>query len=178
MATDNTPPRIKLIATIALIVVITLVSLEFVFKSYYGFMTDEAQREKLAPTTAKAEQQIAEQASFAGAKMPIDEAMAQLKGSRAAIIQPTASDDLAALTGWSKLPKALPAGTPTAAVAPGAGAAPAAGDAGATGAAPLATGDSGAPGAPLTTGDAGAAPGLAPAPAPAASKDAGAPSGH
>jgi hypothetical protein len=172
MATDNTPPRLKLIATIAVIVVITLVSLDFVFKSYYGFMTDEAQREKLAPTTAKDEQVVAEKASFAGGKMPIDQAMAQLKANRAAIIEPTASDDLAAMTGWSKLPKALPAGTPTAAVAP----APSAGDAGAplatgdAGAAPLATGDSGAP---LAAGDAGAVP-----TAPATSKDAGAHPGH
>jgi hypothetical protein len=165
MATDNTPPRLKLIATIAVIVVITLVSLDFVFKSYYGFMTDEAQREKLAPTTAKDEQLVAEQASFAGGKMPIDQAMAQLKASRAAIIEPTASDDLAALTGWSKLPKALPAGTPTAAVAPGS--APSVGDAGA---APLAADDSGAP---LAAGDAGAPP-----TAPATSKDAGAHPGH
>jgi hypothetical protein len=178
MATDNTPPRIKLIATIALIVVITLVSLEFVFKSYYGFMTDEAQREKLAPTTAKDEQQVAEQASFAGGKMPIDQAMAQLKASRAAIIEPTASDDLAALTGWSKLPKALPAGTPTPAVAPATNA----GDAGAPGApgAPLAAGDAGA--APLTAGDSGAPTagdaGAAPSPGPATSKDAGAHPGH
>lgn len=32
MAIDNTPPRLRLIGTIAVIVVITLVSLDFVFK--------------------------------------------------------------------------------------------------------------------------------------------------
>ena len=64
MAIDNTPPRLRLIGTIAVIVVITLVSLDFVFKSYYAFMTDEAQREKLAPTTDKTEQRAAEAAAL------------------------------------------------------------------------------------------------------------------
>ncbi|CAN5891873.1 hypothetical protein BH11MYX4_BH11MYX4_16890 [soil metagenome] len=34
MAIDNTPPRLRLIMTISVIVVITLVGLDFVFKSY------------------------------------------------------------------------------------------------------------------------------------------------
>ena len=50
MAIDNTPPRLRLIVTIAIIVVITLVGLDFVFKSYYAYMSDQAVREKMAPT--------------------------------------------------------------------------------------------------------------------------------
>jgi hypothetical protein len=166
MATDNTPPRLKLIATIAVIVVTTLVSLEFVFKSYYGYMTDEAQREKIAPTLAKEEQATTEKASFAAAKMPIDQAMAQLKSARSELIEPKPSDDLGAMTGWSKLPKQPPLPAPTTPIpvmAPG--------DIGDAGAHPNLTGDAGSA---AMAADAGA--GTAPV-APAA-KDAGAHAGH
>ena len=112
MAIDNTPPRLRLIATIAVIVIITLISLDFVFKSYYAFMSDEATREKLAPLTARNEQRTAEQASFAGAKVPIDQAMAQLKTSRSELIEPKPSDDMAPMTGWAKLPKQPPLAAP------------------------------------------------------------------
>ena len=112
MAIDNTPPRLRLIATIAVIVIITLVGLDFVFKSYYAFMSDEATREKLAPLTARKEQTVAEQASFAGAKVPIDQAMAQLKSSRNELIEPKPSEDMAPMTGWAKLPKQPPLAAP------------------------------------------------------------------
>lgn len=109
MAIDNTPPRLRLIGTIAVIVIITLVSLDFVFKSYYAYMTDEAQREKLAPTTEKTDQRAAEAAALTGAKLPIDQAMAQIgKGTRGDLVEPKPSDDMGAMSGWSKLPKQLP----------------------------------------------------------------------
>ena len=113
MAIDNTPPRLRLIATIAVIVVITLVSLDFVLKSYYAFMTDEAYREKLAPLTARDEQRKAEETSFAGAKMPIDKAMASLNGARGEIVEPKQSEDMAPMTGWAKMPKQPPLPAPT-----------------------------------------------------------------
>ena len=109
MATDNTPPRLRLIGTIAVIVVITLVSLDFVFKSYYAYMTDEAKREKLAPTTEKNDSRLAEAASLALGKLPIDQAMAQIgKGTRGDLVEPKPSEDMGAMTGWNKLPKQLP----------------------------------------------------------------------
>jgi hypothetical protein len=134
MAIDNTPPRLKLIVTIAVITVITLVSLDFVFRSYYATMTEEAAREKTAPTTDKDEQRKAEMASLTGAQL--DQAKVTLaKGGRPEAITPQPSEDTGAMTGWSKLPKPLPAPTPAAApaaVVPDAGATPtAAGDAGA-----------------------------------------------
>lgn len=113
MAIDNTPPRLRLIVTIAIIAVITLVGLDFVFKSYYAFITDMAQREKLAPLRDRDEQVTAEKASFGGAKIPIDQAMAQIaKGTRADAITPKPSDDMGPMTGWSKLPKAAPLPAP------------------------------------------------------------------
>jgi hypothetical protein len=137
MAIDNTPPRLKLIVTIAVITVITLVSLDFVFRSYYATMTDDAAREKIAPTTDRDEQRKAEAASLTGAQVPIDQAKVMLvKGTRPEAITPQPSEDTGAMTGWSKLPKPLPTPSepaPPAAVTQDAGAVHATtGDAGAT----------------------------------------------
>lgn len=156
MAIDNTPPRIRLIATIAIIVVITLIGFDFVFKSYFAFMTDEAKREKTAPKTALLAQIVVEREALAGAKVPLDQAMAQVaKGTRPDLIEPKPSEDMAPMTGWSKLPKQAPVAVPTA-----------------EGPSVLSTADAGAaPGADggaLTTIDGGAQK------APAALKDAGA----
>lgn len=113
MAIDNTPPRLKLIVTIAAITVVTLVSLDFVFKSYYAMMSDEAQREKLAPTKDLDEQHKAEQAALTSAAMPIDKAMGEIaKGARPEIVAPQQSEDLGPMTGWSKLPKPAPTKPP------------------------------------------------------------------
>lgn len=114
MATDNTPPRLRLIGTIAVIVIITLVGLDLGFKSYYAYMTDEAHHEKMAPTSAREAQLAAEQAAFAAAKMPMDKAVASLKASRSEAIEPKPSDDVGAMTGWSKLPKPAPTAAPSA----------------------------------------------------------------
>lgn len=115
MAVDTTPPRLKLIATIAVITVVTLICLDFVFKSYYGMMTDEAQREKSAPLRDREDQQKAEQAALTNAAMPIDQAMSQLaKGTRPESISPQQSEDLGAMTGWGKLPKPAPTPLPKA----------------------------------------------------------------
>jgi hypothetical protein len=154
MAIDNTPPRLRLIVTIAVIVVITLITLDFVFKSYYAFMSDEAQREKLAPLTARDEQRAAEQAAFAGAKVPLDQAMTQLKGARGELVEPKPSEDMAPMTGWAKLPKPPPIAAPAPLHAPEM---------------PVVSGDGGA----AMAADAGAAPKGGPA-----AKDAGAPAPH
>ncbi len=165
MAIDNTPPRLKLIVTIAVITIITLIGIDFVLKSYYGYMTEDAQRRKLAPTTALDEHRKAEAAALKGGAEPLDQAMAQLaKGSRSELIAPKQSDDLGPMTGWSKLPK--PAPTPEAhgggaALPPPGHEGTTAGDAGVQAAA----GDAGAP---VATTDGGA-------PKPGAAKDAGAP---
>jgi hypothetical protein len=152
MAIDNTPPRLKLIVTIAVITVITLIGINFVTESYYAMMTDEAQREKLAPTREKEEQHKAEQAAFANAALPLDKAIAELsKGDRPSSITPEQSPDLGPMTGWSKLPKPAPTPQPAGAQIPvvvGDAGTEAVGDAGASA---LAAGDAGAP-----HGDAGA----------------------
>jgi hypothetical protein len=171
MAIDNTPPRLQLIVTIAVITVISLVGIDFVLRSYYGFMTDDAQQRKLAPTAALDEQHKAEKAALTSAN--IDQNIAQLaKGSRTDIVKPSQSEDMGPMTGWSKLPK--PAPTPETGGA-GSHAAPPAGhesvhtgDAGALGTPAHMAGDAGAP---KPGADAGAPP------KPGAAADAGAPKG-
>ncbi len=139
MAIDNTPPRLKLIATIAVITVVTLISLDFVFKSYYAMMAEEANSEKVPKTIERDELHKTEQAAFANAAMPISEAMAQIaKGTRPESITPQPSDDLAPMTGWSQLPKPAPVPPPKGQLTE-----------------PAAVGDGGAP---LAGGDAGAMP--------------------
>jgi len=144
MAIDNTPPRLKLIVTIGIITVVTLVGIDFVFKSYYATMTDQAQREKIAPVKDREDQHKAEALALSQAAMPVDKAMAQLASGRPDAITPQPSDDLGAVTGWSKLPHPTPVPA-----AHDATPAPTTSDAGA-----LAVGDGGAT---TLTGDAGAA---------------------
>jgi len=163
MAIDNTPPRLRLLVTIAIIVVITLVGLDFVFKSYYAYMSDEAVREKMAPTIDRDEAVKAEQAALTSAKVPIDQAMAQLaKGTRDPSIEPQQSEDLGSMTGWTKLPKPAPQPIPGLGGALPAPAAPV-GDGGAAEGG-VTAGDAGAH---TTAGDAAAPHAPAPAPAPA-----------
>ncbi len=109
MAIDNSPPRLKLIVTIAAITVVTLLSLNFVFESYYAYMSDDAARSKIAPTLDREAQRKAEQVALTNAALPIDQAIAQFtKGDRPALITPQPSDDMGPLTGWSRMPKPLP----------------------------------------------------------------------
>lgn len=174
MAIDNTPPRLRLIATIGAIVVVTLIALNFVFESYFAYMSDDASRAKLAPTTERDDQRKAEAASITAAN--VDKAMLALgQGQRADIIEPKPSEDVGPLTGWAKMPKPQPApqggwGLPTPSNATGDAGAPV-GDGGATATA------TGMDGGAATAKDGGAAKaakdGGANAPAPA--KDGGAP---
>ena len=173
MATDNTPPRLRLVVTIAVIVVITLVSLDFVFRSYYAYMTDEARAEKVAPKTALLAQNKAEADSFAGAKVPLTQAMAQVLAdtkTRPDLIEPKPSDDTGPLTGWAKAPKAMPIGMVSAADA---GAAPAATDAGITDAGATSTDEGGAPTNAVDAGPSGMHPKV-----PVPAQDAGQHGGH
>jgi hypothetical protein len=108
MAIDNTPPRLRLIGTIAVLTIVTLVALDFMLRSYFGYMTDAAIRSKLAPPIELEEQRKEEAKSLTAAK--IDQAMAQVAkaGARPDSITPQQSDDTSAMAGWTKLPKAIP----------------------------------------------------------------------
>lgn len=147
MSTDNSQPRIKLIFTVIVISVTTLVGLKFVFDSYFIHETEAAHHEKLVTPEQVAKQHEVEAAAFAGAVMPIEQAMAAVAKDRPAAIAPQPSDDTGALSGWARAPHPIP--QRLSADAPAPAHEPALADAGATpnaadGGAPAAT-DAGAP---------------------------------
>jgi hypothetical protein len=178
MATDQSPPRLGLIIAIGLGTVVTLVSLKFVFISYFTTVMEEAQSSKLVAPDEVNALHASEAAKLTnGPAVPIDQAMTQLSAQGrlgSTLITPQPSDDVAALTGWAHLhdvdqPEGSDGG---AAAAPAMTAAATTGDAGA---APTATGDAGA--TPTAAGVDGGAATMPNAPnAPTA--DAGAPKPH
>lgn len=156
MAIDNTPPRLRLIMTIAFFVIVTLFSLNFVFESYYAYMADDAYRSKLAPTTERDDHHKAEHAALTAAN--VDKAMLSLQQGRTEAISPAQSDDKGPLTGWTKMPRTIdePAGHETHPVA-GNDAGAHAGDAGTLATDGGVHGDAGATDGGKPKGDGGAA---------------------
>ncbi|MEZ4261599.1 MAG: hypothetical protein R3B36_21150 [Polyangiaceae bacterium] len=145
MANDNTPPRIRLIVTVTVITVVTLIALKFVFDSYFAYMSDQATHEKLAEPIARRNLAEIEKKHLTGSPLPIEAAMAKLaRGARTdaelSDVEPKPSDDNGPLIGWSKLPKPLPTPHPRPAATLGEVATDDAGAAMAT-----ADGDAGAP---------------------------------
>jgi hypothetical protein len=175
MATDNSPPKIRVILTIAFSSVVILGALNFVFQSYFQMMTDEAEHARLRPAAELIKLREGEQKNLSSGAMPIDKAIAELaaKGRESQAlsdIAPQQSNDLGPMVGWIRTPNQAVIDAITAAAnAPDAGAAPEAttdggavtdgaavkGDAGPTTTAPAAT-DAGVP--PKPSPDAGAAP--------------------
>ncbi|MBL8613660.1 MAG: hypothetical protein JNL38_40345 [Myxococcales bacterium] len=152
MATDHSPPALKIIVVAAVVTVVSLIGLKFGFDSYFAFMTDEAAKEKIAPTEQLDKLKAEEQKNLTASPMPISAAMSDLAKSGRSdtagpdLIAPKPSEDLGPLTGWTKNPRKFE--VPPKPVAPELPV-PAAGDAGAPSAA-----DGGTPAAT----DAGAAP--------------------
>jgi hypothetical protein len=107
MATDQSPPRLRLIITIAFVTVVTLVSLKFVFESYFTDIMEEAAASKFVGPDEVNALHATEAAKLTnGPAIPIDQAMAQLSAQGrlgSPMITPQPSDDLAALTGWAHL---------------------------------------------------------------------------
>ena len=187
MATDQSPPRSNLILVLAVATVITLVSLKFIFDSYFTDMMESEARAKVATPDEVVTLHADEQKKLTTAPaVPIDQAMAELgqKGRLfSADIAPQQSDDRGALTGWAHLHDGENAAAPAPAAASGAGTTttppgpPPGFDAGTGNVTPNATGDAGAPKphaaiSPTTTGapaggHSAAATGASTAPAPA-----------
>jgi hypothetical protein len=109
MATDKTPPQNRLIATIALIALCTLVALKFILTSYFDEMIDADRKSKRSKPEELYAVRAEQQKSLESSPMPIDQAMkAMTDPSRSDLITPKQSDDTGPLLGWSKSPKALP----------------------------------------------------------------------
>jgi hypothetical protein len=104
MATDQTPTPNRLIVTITVVTVLTLVAIRFVLGSYFTEMIEGEQRSKQSTP----EEYVALRAEQQKALGNIDQAIAQLASKRADLIEPRPSDDVTPLTGWAKSPKALP----------------------------------------------------------------------
>jgi len=113
MATDQSPPRLQLIISIAVGTVVALVGLKFVFDSYFTNVWEGEEQGKLvAPDEVNAMRadQIAKLTN--GPAVPIDQAMSMIatKGRLSStLITPQPSDDLGAVTGWSHLHDGEPA---------------------------------------------------------------------
>ncbi len=107
MATDQSPPRLRLIITIALGTVVTLTSLKFVFESYFTDIMEEAAASKLVtPDEVNALHATEAKKLTTAPAIPIDQAMSQLASQgrlASTVITPQPSDDVAPLTGWAHL---------------------------------------------------------------------------
>src|SRR5437899_12805674 len=105
MATDNSPPKIRVILTIAFSSVVILGALNFVFQSYFQMMTDEAEHARLRPAQELIKLREGEQKNLSSGAMPIDKAIAELaaKGRESQAlpdIAPQQSNDLGPMVGW------------------------------------------------------------------------------
>ena len=105
MATDNSPPRIRLILVMALGTVGTLFVLKFVFDSYFTFMFEGEAKAKQAIPAELLKLHEEEAKKLTGSPIPIDKAMGELasKGRESsALIAPQPSQDDGPLVGWAQ----------------------------------------------------------------------------
>jgi hypothetical protein len=181
MATDQSPPRIRIILTIAFSSLVILVALNFVFRSYFLMMTEQTEHDHLAQPEELMKLRAGEERNLTTSPVPIKKAMAELhmRGREAtdalkglADITPQASDDLGPMVGWVRNQNQVYVDRVNAAASASAaaGAAPPPALLADGGAAPAtAGGDAGAP-APATSASSGGTspkpPTTPPAPAP------------
>ena len=120
MASDQSPPRVRPIAITAFVALAILVSLKFVFDSYYLKMfRGGGVREDRGPCSRRTSSPCtpAEKRNLTTSAIPIDRAMSMLAKSREQAsagmadggITPEQSTDTNALIGWQKLPQKLTA---------------------------------------------------------------------
>jgi hypothetical protein len=163
MATDNSPPKIRIILTVAFSSAVILVTLNYVFRSYFEMMRDEVELAHQRTPEDLIKLHEGEKRNLASSPMPIERAMQEVaaKGREASPdIAAQPSNDLGPMVGWIRNPNQAVIDAINAAANSDAGAAPAV--AGDGGAAPAAAGDAGAPasdaGARQGAADAGAKP--------------------
>ena len=114
MATDKSEPKIGLIFSVGLLCVVILVVVHAALTSYFNFALQGEELRKFGEVkpTALLALRAAEKDRLAAGAMPIDKAMEQVarQGRKNAPpeIAPGPSKDLAALTGWSKMPAEVP----------------------------------------------------------------------
>jgi hypothetical protein len=113
MATENSPPKIRIILTVAFSSVVILIALNSVFKSYFLMMTEDVEHDHLAVPAELNKLHEGEQRNLTTSNLPIAQAMQELaqrgrEGSEAlkryADITPEASNDLGPQVGWIRAP--------------------------------------------------------------------------
>lgn len=106
---DQSPTSNKLIVTVGLLAVFTLVSLKFIIGSYYISMTEAELHESISPPEQLMQLQADQNKALQQAPVPIDVAMKNLatsgRDNAPPVITPQQSGDLSPLQGWSKLPR-------------------------------------------------------------------------
>ena len=106
MATDQSPPRNRVILWVTIFTVLALVALKFVFDSYFlKSMEREVAYKVLESPTAEKEEMLKEQHELLkNGTVAIDQAVEMIarKGRGSfEVIQPSASSDKAAKQGWN-----------------------------------------------------------------------------
>ncbi|WP_394822695.1 hypothetical protein [Pendulispora albinea] len=108
MATDNSPPRTRLILVMAVATAVTLFVLKFILDSYFTTMWEGEANAKIPPALELAKLHEEENKKLTGSPIPIDKAISELasKGRESsALIAPQPSSDDGPLVGSSLLAK-------------------------------------------------------------------------
>jgi hypothetical protein len=113
MATDKSEPRVGVILKVAAFSIVTLVAARFVLFAYFDHIAQAEEHRKIGEVKPEAllNMRADERARLTSGAMPIDRAMQQFvaKGRNASPdIVPSASRDVSALQGWSKMPAEVP----------------------------------------------------------------------
>jgi hypothetical protein len=113
MATENSPPQIRIILTVAFSSVVILAALNAVFRSYYLMMTEEVEHEHLSKPEELQKLREGERKNLSTVPLPITQAMQELSSRGRtnyaayvgqADITPEASNDLGPMVGWVRAP--------------------------------------------------------------------------
>jgi hypothetical protein len=104
MATDQSPPRTRLIVTLTVVTVVCLGTLKPIFDSYYTDMFEAEAKAKLAAPDEVRKERAEEDQKLNGGPLSIEKAMGDLAHGRegSALIAPLQSNDVAPLVGWSR----------------------------------------------------------------------------
>ena len=82
MATDNSPPRVRIILTIAFSSLVILFTLNYVFRSYFLMMTEQVEHDHLAVPEQLNKLRAGELKNLTTVPLPIAQAMEQLGHGR------------------------------------------------------------------------------------------------
>lgn len=111
MAFDKSQVNNPLIFKLMAASFVTLVGLKFALDSYFTYITEDAKANAAASPEALIKLRADEKKALASAQTPIVQALGIVGKSpreRASlIVRPLPSDDVAAMKGWSKMPKAF-----------------------------------------------------------------------